>query len=135
MLNSGIDRAAKNVEIDRLREELHGTPLDGLLSRAIIPIGGDHDHWNIRPHFPHLRKHIEARHAGHIDVRQDEDQRPCRSFRNPRKGIGSGASKLHLKALGPQIATETLPKEIFDIFFIINNEDENTHDLPPLVLA
>jgi hypothetical protein len=66
-------------------------------------------------------------HTGHIDVRQNQDQRHRIGITDFLKGAISRPSKLHCKAAGTDVAPELLAKQVFDVGFIIDHEYKRIH--------
>ena len=57
------------------------------LSGLIVSVSSYHNDRDIRARFPDLRKHLKAAHTGHVDVREDQDQRWIRdSFHLFKRG-------------------------------------------------
>ena len=113
LLEPCIDFMAQQREIDRLGQKAYRAALDRFPPCFSVAIGRDHDDRNVGPLRPHLRQHLQPAHAGHIDVRQDQDQRRDREFPRrapaPRAPTEQTPSEIGRRANRAGIADETAP--------------------------
>ena len=78
-----------------------------------------------------LGNKFETAHPGHIDVRQDQNERGVSCIADTLQRGGSRLSELHVKSAGAQIAPELLAKQHFDVGLIVNHENKKTYACPP----
>src|SRR5262249_56467526 len=74
---------------------------------------------------------LEAAHARHIDVGQNQYERAriADALKRCRRRLG----KFHRKATGPKVAAELLTKQHFNVGLIINNKDKKFHADAPVL--
>ena len=95
-LEGVADRDEDPVGVERLVDEVEGAAADGLRAGRAGAVPGDHDDRHVRHRLEPLQ-HVEAVHAGHLDVEEDEvgrlaleqgdaprDPTPRRRTRSPR---------------------------------------------------
>jgi hypothetical protein len=76
---------------------------------------------------PDPGQHFQAAHAGHVDIRQDQDQRLLDGAGNARQRVGRRQRKVHRETLRAQVAPEMLTKQRFDVRFVVDNQHQNVH--------
>ncbi|OPY04690.1 MAG: hypothetical protein A4E67_02271 [Syntrophaceae bacterium PtaB.Bin038] len=96
-LRDAVDVQQELVEIDGLRHVVDGPRLHGLDGRLDRAVGGHHDDVELRVELLHLLQHLQAVHARHLVVHQQEVEvgRPHLGERLfARFGLGHGMSFL-----------------------------------------
>src|SRR4030081_818839 len=130
-----IDLVAQQREIDRFCQQAYRALFDRLAPRFRVALSGDHDYRETRPLRAPLRQHLEPAHAGHVDVRQNQDQRRignvCGAGQRRRRRRG----ELHREAPGAQIAPELLTEQGLDIGLVIDDEYVNAQCVPPVFVC
>ena len=104
-----------------------GAAFDRLALGFGIAIGGDHDDGHVGPHLLDLGQHLEAGHAGHVDVGQDQDQRLLDGAGDARQRIRRRNGKIHHETLRAQIAAELLAEQRLDVGLVIDHQNQNAH--------
>ena len=82
-----------------------------------------------------LWKHLESAHAGHVDVRQDQDQRRIRDRLYLFQRSRGRQSKLHDETPRAQIASELLAEHALDIGLVIDDDNIGAQFVPPAVFG
>src|SRR5882672_6521397 len=124
---------AQQRKIDRFGQKTYCAALDRLTTRLRVAIGGDHDNGNVGPLRAHLRQHFEPAHAGHVDIRQNQNQRRIGNLGGADQRRGRRWREFHCEASGTQVAAELLPEQGFNIGFVIDDKYVNAQFLPPAI--
>jgi len=103
------------------------TAFDRLALGFGIAVGGYHDDRHVRPHLPDLGQHLQARHAGHVDVREDQDQRLFNRAGNARQRVVRRNRKVHHETLCAQVPAELLTEQRLDVGLIVNHKHQHVH--------
>jgi hypothetical protein len=80
-------------------------------------------------------KSLEAAHAGHVDVGQDQNQGFACGIADALQGAIRRLRKIHFEAVVAQIAPELLAKQHLDIGLVVNNENKEAHEFAPDLLG
>jgi hypothetical protein len=123
--NAHIDFAAERPEVDWLGKQCLSTVFQRLAFRLRIALGGDQDDRDFRPKGLRLGQEFKPVHPRHIDVGQDQNERPVACIGDALKSHRGGLCKLHREAVGPEIAPELLAKQNLHIGLIINHETDS----------
>jgi hypothetical protein len=92
-------RGAFNPHVDLIaeRRKVGQKRLSAILQRPAlrlrIAVGSDHDDRDVRSRRPRLGQQLKAAHPRHIDVRQDQDERPVACIVNALKCQGADWAK------------------------------------------
>ena len=128
--NPRVDLAAKDAEINGFCKKRLGTTFQGLALGLGVPIGGDHNNRDIGTGGFCLGKHSRPVIPGMLmsdRVRMIETPFAPQCVEVRHRGLG----KFHCETTRSKIAAELLPKQNFDIRFVINHENEKTCKLAP----
>ena len=98
-LNAAINLVAQHPEVDRLSQKCLGTILECLSLGLCIAVGCNHYDRNVWPHGLGLGKKFKAAHPWHVDVGQDQNERPVACIGDALKCHGGGFGKLHCEAV------------------------------------
>src|SRR5579859_3509035 len=98
LLKSSVDFLSQDAEVDRFRKQSDGPTLERLAFGVLITIGRDHEDRHFWPRCLDLREHLQAAHAWHVDVREDQDQRWIGNRLYPLQRIQGRVRELHFKA-------------------------------------
>ena len=74
-----------------------------------------------------LGQHLKAGHAGHVDVREDQDQRLLDGVGDARQRVRRRNGKIHHEALRAQIAPELLAEQRLDVGLVVDHKNQNAH--------
>ena len=74
---------------------------------------------------------LKPAHSRHIDVGQDQNERPVACIADALKCHGGGLRKFHCEAVGAEVAPELLAKQQLDIRLVVDHENERVHMRSP----
>ena len=129
--NSRLDFAAERPKIDGLGQKRFGAPFQSLPFCLSIAIGGDHDNRDVRPRGLRLGQKLKAAHTGHVDVRQNQDERLIASTGDELKCRIGGLGKFHRESARAKIVPKLLPEQNLHVRLVINHENKQVHYRSP----
>ena len=133
--NPHVDFTAERSKVDWLDQQRLGAVLQRLALRLLVAIGGDHDDGDVRSQCFGLGQEFKAAHPRHIDVGQNQNERPVASIGDALKSHVSRLNKFHCEAASAEVAPELLAEQNFDISLIVNHENKQAHARPPDLAA
>jgi len=70
---------------------------------------------------------ISSPHPGHVDVREDQDQRLLDGRGNARQRVRRRTGEIHHETLCAQVPAELLAEQRLDVGLIINHKHQHVH--------
>jgi hypothetical protein len=102
----------------------------------VVTVRRHHHHRQIGPALLDLSEQIQSVHLGHVDVREDHDQRRLYPVAQQVQRLAARVGEMHHIGAVARLAAKLLAEQLGDIGLVIDNQDADAHmpSSPPRLL-